>query len=92
MISKCVELMDKRDSLNLEVQRMNVLCKGSVKKQALGQCVRNQASQHWEQSVGQRGLGRVGAWVGSSSLMGEEAGGWLEGGQVGTHLSCFSRA
>lgn len=24
--------------------------------------------------------------------MGEEAGGWLEGGQVGTHLSCFSQA
>lgn len=58
MISKCVDLMDKRDSLNPEAQRMNVLCKGSVKKLALGQCVRNQASQHWEQSVGQRGLGK----------------------------------
>lgn len=23
--------------------------------------------------------------------MGEEAGGWLEGGQVRTHLSCYSR-
>lgn len=37
---------------------MDVLCKGSVKKLALGQCVRNQASQHWEQSVGQQRAGK----------------------------------